>query len=227
MAISITAMDNYIPISSVYPNGDIKDDDGTGMVGTSLNRTNLADIFQFFQRLCQNNGITENNLPDNATNTFQFMQAFNNAIVGVMSSLAANYQNANNIYDAIVLNGCVITITGGTTYNITSGYLFYNGYFVKVKASSITLIGGTSAYLNIDYSTYDNFPTGTLTYLTTGTADNANAVRTTHIINSTPYAIPSGSYYGHYIPDTGGQNIIVKRTGTTVKVGKHKFYKIK
>lgn len=75
MAYQITHFDGQTnPITSTYPYGDWKDNDGTGD-GTIINRKSLADIYQTFQKLVAAAGVTLNNLPDNAVNGFQLFTA--------------------------------------------------------------------------------------------------------------------------------------------------------
>lgn len=58
-----------------YPNGRIKDDDGSGN-GTPVNRTVYGDIHEFFARVMNLSGTAYNGLPDNITNGYQLVEAF-------------------------------------------------------------------------------------------------------------------------------------------------------
>lgn len=63
------------PVSVTYPYGNIKDDTGAND-GTPFSVQTMADIYQLLQRMAAQSGITLNDLPDNAANSFQFSQAF-------------------------------------------------------------------------------------------------------------------------------------------------------
>ncbi len=64
--------------SARYPEGRIKDDDGSGTTGTPVNEDVYGDIHQFFARLMAENGITPNEIPDNAYDGFQLIKALCN-----------------------------------------------------------------------------------------------------------------------------------------------------
>lgn len=57
-----------------YPNGQVKDDSGTGD-GFPLERVTVSDHFEFFDKLIRLAGLTFNNTFDNETNGYQFVQA--------------------------------------------------------------------------------------------------------------------------------------------------------
>ncbi|MDD5013651.1 MAG: hypothetical protein PHW73_00935 [Atribacterota bacterium] len=70
--------------SSNYPKGRILDQDNTQnppVPGTPIIEALYGDIIQFFKKLIGNAVITENNLPDNETNGYQYVEAFE-TIVG-------------------------------------------------------------------------------------------------------------------------------------------------
>lgn len=57
-----------------YPWKNIKDDSGAGD-GTPLDMISHADYHQTFRKLLDDGGITPNNLPDNVTNGYQYIEA--------------------------------------------------------------------------------------------------------------------------------------------------------
>lgn len=65
-------IDNSDPAN--FPNGRIKDNDGTGN-GTPVNRFIYSDIHEYFAKLMRLAGIAYNNLPDNTTNGYQLVDA--------------------------------------------------------------------------------------------------------------------------------------------------------
>jgi len=65
---------NVNPPTADYPNGQIRDDDGSGN-GTPVDEAIYGDANQFLQKLARDAGITPNDLPDNTTNGFQLNEA--------------------------------------------------------------------------------------------------------------------------------------------------------
>lgn len=59
---------------AAYPNGQIKDDDGTGD-GTPINRVTSSDVYIFFDKLMRLAGLTYSGDFDNEINNYQFVQA--------------------------------------------------------------------------------------------------------------------------------------------------------
>jgi hypothetical protein len=74
MAIGLQNTENVDPVSSTYPFGKVRDDDGTGN-GTPANTRTLGDFHQFFAKMMADAGITANGQPDNAYAGFQYIQA--------------------------------------------------------------------------------------------------------------------------------------------------------
>lgn len=60
--------------SADYPKGRVRNKNGA-ILGTEYREELHGDIFQFFQKLVIDSGITENNLPDNVTNGYQLYDA--------------------------------------------------------------------------------------------------------------------------------------------------------
>lgn len=59
---------------TAYPNGQVKDDSGTGD-GFPLIQVTMSDIYEFFDKLMRLAGLTFNASFDNETNGYQFVQA--------------------------------------------------------------------------------------------------------------------------------------------------------
>lgn len=143
MAYKITDFDNYIPVSGTYPFGDIKDNDGTGN-GTSLNRKNLADIFQFFQGIMSLGGITPNSLPDNETNGSQLPQALLNIISGsttVHTFNSSDYSGGTYLPDPvlplqIIKSGSTVTIQG-QLHNSSPATVGIDDYLLRIPSTSM------------------------------------------------------------------------------------------
>jgi len=74
MAIALEDKQNVDPPSALYPNGNIRDNDGSGN-GTPVNKINHADFHQFFARLLVEGNVVPNGQPDNAYDGFQYIEA--------------------------------------------------------------------------------------------------------------------------------------------------------
>lgn len=74
MAIKLSSKSNTAAPNGDYPFGRIRDDDGTGN-GTPVDTSVYGDFHQFFAKLASESGITLNNLPDNQTNGYQYIEA--------------------------------------------------------------------------------------------------------------------------------------------------------
>lgn len=66
--------------SSMYPDGKIRDDDGTGS-GTPVDTKVYGDMHQFFAKLMSLAGLVFNSLPDNAYYGYQYVTALLTIIV--------------------------------------------------------------------------------------------------------------------------------------------------
>jgi len=74
MARKLQLKTNVVAPSATYPFGRIKDDTGSND-GTPVDEAVYGDIHQFFEKLLLDGAVTANNLPENATNGFQYNQA--------------------------------------------------------------------------------------------------------------------------------------------------------
>lgn len=73
-----------------YPWGQIKDDDGSGTVGTPVKEATCGDQHQFFAQLMQDGGMVYNELPENEYNGFQL----NTALANFIDKLAGQLMDA-------------------------------------------------------------------------------------------------------------------------------------
>ncbi|MEM1002278.1 MAG: hypothetical protein AAGH46_06500 [Bacteroidota bacterium] len=69
---TLTNIDNQSPAN--YPNGRIKDNDGSGN-GTPVNERVYGDFHEFFAKLMRLGAISYNGLPDNEINGYQLLSA--------------------------------------------------------------------------------------------------------------------------------------------------------
>lgn len=72
--IQLINKDNVESASTNFPYGNIKDDSGLGD-GTKVDKKSYADFHQFFARLFALCNLTSNNLPESATNGFQYIKS--------------------------------------------------------------------------------------------------------------------------------------------------------
>jgi len=90
MSIPISDFDGSVVAPNAdYPNGNIKDR-VAGVSGTRANAKSNSDIFQFFQKLMIDAGLTANGQFDNATNGYQYVQALLLKIESVTDPIASN-----------------------------------------------------------------------------------------------------------------------------------------
>lgn len=95
MAIKLTSKPNTDPVSGTWPFGSVRDDDGSGN-GTEVDRNTYSDNFQFFESLMNYASVVANDLPDNATNGFQFLEALQKAISKRISTRIVAGNNLDN-----------------------------------------------------------------------------------------------------------------------------------
>jgi len=79
MARGLQNYQNRTTPDSDYPNGRIKDNDGTGN-GTPVNQYTNDDLHQFLAKMLRRGGITPNGLPENEYSGHQYHQALDNII---------------------------------------------------------------------------------------------------------------------------------------------------
>lgn len=152
MARDIAHFDGtVIAPSGTYPYGDIKDAPSP----TKVNRKSNADMIQFFQRMAANAGISLNNLPDNATNGFQFVQALNTMFCNLFGGMAEAFGTPTGTYVPVVMSGLA-----SLGFGFTAGYVFYNGKFYYVSAYSPGSGPGPGYEVRVSLSTQDAQPVG-------------------------------------------------------------------
>lgn len=151
-----------------YPNGRIKNNDGSGN-GTPVNEAVKGDIHEFFDKAMRLYGITHNGLPDNETNGYQSLQAIIalaskndfvldltsvSGVLNVPLKLGKLLNNESFIFKANI-NKTTETQIKGTLDNVTKTVSFIgdfkNGEYVRAinTASSVVLVRLADA-TNID-----------------------------------------------------------------------------
>ena len=153
---------------SNYPNGRVKNNDGSGN-GTPVNEITKGDQFEFFDKAMRLYGIDHNNLPDNETNGYQTIEAIvalaskndfvldltsNTGVLNVALKLGKLLVNESFIFKATI-NKTTETQIKGTLDNITKTVSligdFKSGEYVRAinTASNIVLVRLADA-VNID-----------------------------------------------------------------------------
>ena len=141
-----------------FPDGRIKDNDGSGN-GTGINERTNGDIHQTISRLMRKYGIIPNNLPDNVTNGFQIVEAIQSLAskndfvlaltdVGGVLSVPIKFSFMDENESVICKSGINLAsqtqIKGSdaTTFNVTYVGSFKNNEYVRVikTASGVTIV---------------------------------------------------------------------------------------
>ena len=141
-----------------FPDGRIKDNDGSGN-GTGINERTNGDIHQTISRLMRKYGIVPNNLPDNITNGFQIVEAIqalaskNDFVlaltdVGGVLSVPIKFSFMDENESVICKSGINLDAqtqikgSDATTFNVTYVGSFKNNEYVRVikTASGVTIV---------------------------------------------------------------------------------------
>jgi len=189
-----TNIDNSNP--SVYPNGRIQDNTGSGN-GTPVNNYVYSDLHEMKDKLMRLYNISYNGLPDNETNGFQTIDALRalaskndfvhdltvgSGILQVPVKLSFMLEKESVLCLSGFNLGAETQIRGidGVTYNFTSIGLFKSGEYVRLikTLSGVTLIREIDA-VNLDLAVSELF------YLKKAnqTEENAGAIDT---VGTTP-----------------------------------------
>lgn len=141
-----------------FPDGRIKDNDGSGN-GTGINERTNGDIHQTISRLMRKYGIVPNNLPDNITNGFQIVEAIQalaskndfvlpltdvGGVLSVPIKFSFMEDNEGVICKSGINLGPQTQIKGSdaVTFNTTYVGSFKNNEYVRVikTASGVTIV---------------------------------------------------------------------------------------
>lgn len=87
MARNLTSVPDIEPVSGDYPSGRIQNEDPP-VVGTPIIEELYGDLVQFFHKIMRLAGLAYNGLPDNETNSFQFITALGTWIRSLTGSLS-------------------------------------------------------------------------------------------------------------------------------------------
>ena len=148
---------NILPVSADYPWGDIKDNTGGGN-GTKVNRLNHADYHQTFRKLLALANIMPNNLPDNVTNGYQYIQALDKLykkFTGVFNDPAnATFSlTASHVDKLINIKGNTTTknfnLPNSNTLRDGDTFTFYNNepYIAIIQSGTDFVNGGADVTL--------------------------------------------------------------------------------
>lgn len=148
MAVGIQNYPNINAPDGDYPNGSIKNKDGTSH-GTPVNRLTANDMHQFFAKILREAEVEANGLPDSEYVGNQYYQAllmncFNRVGAPIITSMIGSYTED----DLIVLYGVTVSVVSNTA-TWTEGYIFYNGNIYFVPAGSDTKGSGDTFFYTI------------------------------------------------------------------------------
>ena len=141
-----------------FPDGRIKDNDGSGN-GTGINERTNGDIHQTISRLMRKYGIVPNGLPDNVTNGYQIVEAIqalaskNDFVlaltdVGGVLSVPIKFSFMDENESVVCKSGINLAAqtqikgSDATTFNTTYVGSFKNNEYVRVikTASGVTIV---------------------------------------------------------------------------------------
>ena len=177
---------------SNYPDGRIKDDPA-GITGTPIGEVTWGDMAMFFDKLMRFAGIAPNNLPDNETNGYQFMQALNKLYSNADSGLAEAFGGSGFV--PVRMSGIVITPGVSPDLNVSAGYFYYNNKLYRLTAGSYD--GGISpgvAKPCLLLSTTDGLPTATIGMVNVPITPDANKVPLENLVELLDKILPFGAW---------------------------------
>jgi hypothetical protein len=134
MALEIADLTGTVlPVSGTNPYGYVVDAPG----GTVVDKLMVGDALVFFQRLMAEAGVVPNNLPDNATNTFQLWVAFQLWVNPPWTNSGAVFENdvpGNNEWDNA--GGAYGKFHYRVVGNDQDGLVFFSGVVENTSAGS-------------------------------------------------------------------------------------------
>ena len=125
------------PISGLNPFGLIKDNP----TGTKVNVKSQGDQWVFFQKLMNDAGVAPNHLPDNTSNGFQLMDAFN-ALAGVPAIEA----RVNMDGDTLTFDKSRVIIYSGTPAAGIGVTIDMTGAVAGAELTITTPLSGTGSF---------------------------------------------------------------------------------
>lgn len=163
---TLIQIDNSNP--SDYPKGRIKDNVGSG--GTPINEFVYGDFHEMKDKLMRLYGIVHNNLPDNETNGYQFVEALialaskndyiipltiSNNVLNVPLKLGKlGVEESAILYSSVSFDNTIVSIKGtldNVTKNVSVIGNFKSGEFVRfINRTSDVLIVRDISSININ-----------------------------------------------------------------------------
>jgi hypothetical protein len=140
MAIKLIDKPNTEAATVAYPYGAIKDNIPSVQAGTPVNKLVMEDYIQFFHRLMAFANKTYNELPENSTNGFQFIEALNDVIANndmtLISGGAGQWESSP--LAVVPTSGTITNIaTSYNRYKIIGKTLFWQFAFTADFASNV------------------------------------------------------------------------------------------
>lgn len=155
MAIGLQNYPNIDGADADYPNGKIRDRDGSTQ-GTPVNELVYGDHHQFFAKLLRVANITPNELPDSEYNLHQYYDALLKAVNYDALSYVVRSLTNYTTNDVLILWGCTLTINLPGTCSITDGAIYYNGIVYNVDAMSVSVSNPNTCVFQIDTTVVPN-----------------------------------------------------------------------
>lgn len=159
MAYGIENFPNITPANADYPKGAIKDDTGAND-GTPVNKLVYDDVHQTHMKILLLAGITANNLPDNVTNGYQYVQALQKLFknyIGIAGNSVSTAFTVSDINKLIITGGSgspVNTLPSGATLQDADVITFLNvgsGTFTVLEAAGDSIANNPGVFSPGDY----------------------------------------------------------------------------
>jgi hypothetical protein len=217
MAINLANKTRVTPPAPPFPFGNIKDTTPSDK-GTPVNVETYGDFHQFFAKMADLSGITLNDLPDNDTNSYQYVQAMLNVInQGVGKAFVLSQIGTYTANDLIILFGCAITPTIPGLSSITAGAIYYNDYIYYVPSGFVNTAPGETLVYKIDESVTPKFMFLDNGISGTGIADyNDATVKPLHYFTNVVTDIFTSASFTSSASDASIDTIQAKKIGRLV-----------
>ena len=159
MAYGIENFPNITPANADYPKGAIKDDTGAND-GTPVNKLVYDDVHQTHMKILLLAGITANNLPDNVTNGYQYVQALQKLFknyIGIAGNSVSTAFTVSDINKLIITGGSgspVNTLPSSSTLQDGDCITFLNvgsGTFTVLEAVGDSIANNPGVFKPNDY----------------------------------------------------------------------------
>ena len=196
MALPLSGKTNVTAPNAAYPYGDIKDNTGSNN-GTPVNKSVYADIHQFFARIFALSGLTYNNLLDNATNGFQYVDALVKYIKIIIDGRPKHVISAYSTGQFTTTSGVNVILINNKSIDTESEFSITTGRFTPTEPG----------YYELTCNSQFNLPTGTAAAVSIGLDVRKNGSK----INDNAITYITNNVFFYSVSST----IIVSLNGTS------------